>query len=410
MKKDMNISLKRGYTLLEIAVSLTIIGILVAIAAASVIPMATVRKLNEFKLASDRAMEWVDRFALQNRRLPNPDEFSAQFPSAAGNLVLEYHTNPNVDTFNLPEMYLGYRINHNDATNLIHARADNSTVKEDYAYYIDARFPDDPSAKNTYRQVKRYYPFLKLMGNGVQNNHVRIVTSALPKGRRLQRYDADILIAGGVTGPNATPSDCNLGRDLDIAIGIRAPSQWHHFFSSAYRGTWNTIGNVKNIFDAPEIFLQGTDCDSLCIDTRYCTTHPRTNCDPVTLRANKMPAASNWKKLTNCVDSEKPTDYIYKIKSVATDPDALPANPQLFFQGKIPPFARNFLFRYPYMDTDYPTAVSPTSFDYTYMGSHFYFVVFVRDNNNIGPDGNAVVVQKTLRVNLDPVKGIYPPR
>jgi prepilin-type N-terminal cleavage/methylation domain-containing protein len=398
MRKDMNTNLKRGYTLLEIAVSLTIIGILVAIAAASVIPMATVRKLNEFKLASDRAMEWVDRFALANRRLPTPTEFNAQHSTGTGNLVLEYRRNPNIESFNLPEMYLGYRINHNDATNLIHARADNSTVKEDYAYYIDARFPDDPSAKNTYRQVKRYYPFLKLMGNGVQNNHVRIVTSALPKGRRMQRYDADILIAGGVTGPNATPSDCNLGRDLDIAIGIRAPSQWHNMFSSVHRGTWNTIGNVKNIFNSSEIFLQGTDCDSASSHS-----HPKTNCDNVTLRANKLPEASNWKRLDNCGGSEKPTDYIHKIKSVDTSTTNI-------FIGKIPPYARNFQLRYPYRNTDYPIAVSPTSFDYTYLGSHFYFVVFVRDNNNIGPDGNAVVVQKTLRVNLDPVRGVYPPR
>jgi prepilin-type N-terminal cleavage/methylation domain-containing protein len=395
MRKDMNtVSLKRGYTLLEIAVSLTIIGILVAIAAASVIPMASIRKLNEFKLASDRAMEWVDRFALQNRRLPTLTEFDARHSTGTGDLILEYHTNPNIDSFNLPEMYLGYRINHNDETNLVHARADGSTVKEDFAYYIDARFPDDLTGENTYRQVKRYYPFLKLMGNGVQNNYVRIVTSALPKGKRMQRYDADILISGGVTGPNADPSNCNLGRKLDIAIGIRAPSQWHHFFSSAYRGTWNTIGNVKNIFDAPEIYLQGTDCDS---DSGY--THQKIGCDPVTLRANRMPAASNWKRLDNCGGSEKPTDYIHRISSVG------PSSTNIFI-GKIPPYARNFQFRYPYRDTDYPLG----SFDYTYLGSHFYFTVFVRDNNNIGPDGNPVVVQKSLRVNLDPVKGVYPPR
>jgi hypothetical protein len=49
-------------------------------------------------------------------------------------------------------------------------------------------------------------------------------------------------------------------------------------------------------------------------------------------------------------------------------------------------------------------------FPYTYLGSHFYFVVFVRDNNNLDAGGKATITQKTLRVNLDPIRGVYPPR
>jgi prepilin-type N-terminal cleavage/methylation domain-containing protein len=393
---------QKGYTLLEIAVSLTIIGILVAIAAASVIPMATVRKLNEFKLAADQAMEWVDRFALQNRRLPTATEFADNHSGGTSELLLEYHVNSNIAKFNLPEMYLGYRINHNDSSNLVRVKPnDNTSVREDYAYYIDARFPNDTEGKSAYRQIKRYYPFLKLMGNGIQNNYVRIVTTTLPKGKRMQRYDANILITGGATKSNAEASDCNLGRDLDIAIGIRAPSQWHNMFSSVHRGTWNTIQAVKDIFNDPAIFLQGTDCDSA---SGY--SHSKTNCDTVTLRANKMPAATNWTHLNNCAGAGNPTDYIYKISSMPTVPGAVyNTNIASFMQGKIPPYARHYNHRYPYRDTDYYAE----GFTYSYLGSHFYFVVYVRDNNNLD-GGSPVITQKTLRVNLDPIRGVYPPR
>ncbi|MDR2400196.1 MAG: type II secretion system GspH family protein [Deferribacteraceae bacterium] len=400
MKTNVKTDFKRGYTLLEIAVSLTIIGILVAIAAASVIPMSTVRKLNEFKLASDRAMEWVDRYAMENRRLPNPDTFQAWADNNTGDLILEYHVNSNIASFNLPEMYLGYKINHSEPSNLVPIKIDDdNSTKEDYAYYIDARFPGEKASTGAYRQVKRYYPFLKLMGNGVQNNYVRIITSTLPKGRRLQPYTADILIGGGVTAKNANPSDCNLGRKLQIAVGIRAPAEWHPFFSSKYHGTWDTIKYVAEIFP-PEVFLMGTDCTGGQSNTG-------TVCDPKTLKPVVNIPDSAWVELTNCGVSPavNPTDYTYTIKSVATNPNAVyksdNTSAAAFMKGKIPPYLRDFNMRYTYIDTDYPL----NKFNYIYIGSHFYFEIFVRDKNN-----NNVITQKSLRVNLDPVRGVYPPR
>jgi hypothetical protein len=35
-------------------------------------------------------------------------------------------------------------------------------------------------------------------------------------------------------------------------------------------------------------------------------------------------------------------------------------------------------------------------------------VVFVKDNNNRDENGDPVIVKKTLRVDLDPPRGLYP--
>ncbi|MDR2401633.1 MAG: type II secretion system GspH family protein [Deferribacteraceae bacterium] len=405
--------MRSGYTLLELAVTLTIIGVLLAIALGSVLPMATARKLNEFKLAADNAREWVDNFAVSNRRLPSAAEFEAVYPKGNNSeLILEYKVNPNIAAFNLSEVYQGYKINRRDPKNFVYQKPsddlltpDNASAPPvDYAYLIDARFPGEKTG--TYRQISRYYQFVRLIGGTDQQNYVRILTQTLPQARRLERYNATVRISGGVIKADASPEkDCDLGRDLEIAVGIRAPELWYaNFGSDSGFNTWNTLKNLTAAFrNQPGIFEIGTDCG-----IGIGNVNRNRVCDPYTFEAKKMPASNQWAKLACTPDS---TEYTFKIAS----------------SGVIPPYLKNYNWKFPQMgktrgsggelpnkcayNTNGTTGPLPDScIGGAYVGEYFYLVIFVKDNNDLDEKNNSKIISKSYRVDTYPLRGSDPAR
>jgi prepilin-type N-terminal cleavage/methylation domain-containing protein len=404
---------EKGYTLLEIAVALTIIGILVAISLASVLPMAMTRKLNEFKLAADTAKSWVDAFAVSHRRLPTVKEFETAFPrDKEASLLLEYKANPNIAPFNLQEIFQGYKMDRKDPKNFIYqnpaddskAAKDASAPPVDYAYAIDASFPDEK--KISYRQVMRYYPFIRLIGIVKQENSARILTPSFPKARRLERYNATLRISGGVVNPLNDPAkDCNLGRNLEIAVGIRAPELWYaNFGSESGFNTWNTLKNLTAAFRGqPGIFEIGTDCGVGVGNNSYGRV-----CDPQTFEVKKMPAANQWTKLACQPNS---TDYTFKIASSAI----------------IPPYLQNYNWKFPQMGkgrgaggelpnkcaynmTGTAGYLPDSCIGNAYVGEYFFLVIFVKDNNDLDENNKPKIISKTYRIDMYPLRGSDPAR
>ncbi|MDR2104230.1 MAG: prepilin-type N-terminal cleavage/methylation domain-containing protein [Deferribacteraceae bacterium] len=408
--------MKRGYTLLEVAVSLTIIGILIAIAIGSILPMAMTRSMSEFKMAAENAKGWVDAFIISNRRLPTEVEFENAHPVNKDGVALEYKVNPNIASFNLPELYQGYKIDRKDPTNFVYIRAaddgltpDNATAPPvDFAYAIDAYHEDwrGGDKKGVYRQISRYYQFVKLLGGVKQQNHVRILTQTLPRARRLERYYASLRISGGVIKAAAdAEKNCDLGRSLEVAVGIRAPELWYsNFGSESGFNTWNTLKNLTAAFRGqPGVFEIGTDCGIGIGNINY-----RRVCDPYTFEVKKTPAANQWTKLACTPNS---VEYNFKIAS----------------SGVIPPYLKNYDWKFPQMSKDRGAkgalpngcaynangasgALPDSCIGGAYVGEYFYLVVFVKDNNDIDENGNPKIVSKSYRVDTYPLRGSDPAR
>jgi hypothetical protein len=327
-------------------------------------------------------------------------------------IILEYKINPNIASFNLPELYQGYKIDRKDPANFVYQKpADDlaapgsaSAPPVDFAYLIDARYPDD--RKGVYRQVTRYYQFVKLLGGANQQNHVRILTQTLPQAKRLQNYNASVRISGGVIKAASSPEkDCDLGRNLEVAVGIRAPELWYaNFGSDSGFNTWNTIKNLTAAFRGqPGIFEIGTDCGIGIGNVNWNRV-----CDPYTFEVKKMPAANQWTKLTCTPNS---VEYTFKIAS----------------SGVIPPYLKNYDWKFPQMskargaggalpnkcayNISGTTGPLPDScIGGAYVGEYFYLVVFVKDNNDLDEKNNPKIVSKSYRVNTYPLRGSDPAR
>jgi type II secretory pathway pseudopilin PulG len=397
-----------AYTIVEIAIVLTVIGVISAAALGSVLPMMGIRKLNEFKLYADSAKEWVDDFVISHRRLPTETEFKEFHPPKADALVLEYKVNPNILAFDLPEMYQGYKPDIRDLNNYVFQKPEDdiktppSAPPVDYAYLLDARFPKEQIA--SYRQIERYYQLLRLLDIKTQQNYVSILTNSLPEAKRMERYNAEVRVSGGVIKPKADPkTDCNLGRDLEIAVGIRAPELWYSNFGSASGyNTWNTLKNLTAAFkNQPGIFEIGTDCGI----GKGNVSAGRT-CNPTTFEVIKMPGEKNWVKLA-CTQGS--SGYSFKIVS----------------DGVIPPYLKNYTWKFPQMNKsraakgglpdgcayNVPNANGPlpdSCIGNAYVGEYFFLVVFIRDNNDKDINGDPKIVSKSYRVNMSPLRGSDP--
>jgi type II secretory pathway pseudopilin PulG len=397
-----------AYTIIEIAIALTVIGVISAAALGSVLPMMSIRKLNEFKLYADSAKGWVDDFVISHRRLPTEKEFKEFHPPKADALIIEYKVNPNILAFDLPEMYQGYKPDIRDLNNYIFQKPEDdlktppSAHPVDYAYVIDARFPKEKIA--SYRQIERYYQLLQLLDIKTQQNYVSILTNSLPDAKRMERYNAEVRVSGGVIKPQADPKiGCNLGRELEIAVGIRAPELWYSNFGSASGyNTWNTLKNLTATFkNQPGIFEIGTDCG-----IGKGNISAGRICNPSTFEVIKTPEEKNWVKLA-CIQGS--SDYTFNIASGEV----------------IPPYLKNYNWKFPQMNKsraakgglpggcayNVPNANGPlpdSCIGNAYVGEYFFLVVFIRDNNDKDIKGDPKIVSKTYRVNMSPLRGSDP--
>jgi prepilin-type N-terminal cleavage/methylation domain-containing protein len=212
--------IKKGYTLVEIAVVLVAAGVLVAVSAGGILPLYKANSNTKVLNLANDADNWVKTFIRTYKRLPTTEEFNAA-GFVNGDTKCEYNINKKIVKFNIPELYSSYRMNPNDNLSYVdviyRGQTVTSGVKLDYAYYIDTidgTTPDDkPIIVN--RHICRYDDLLALLGRS-DTSRVTILTDILPPAKREDNYSAKLRIRGGLIPDNST----YLNRKLRITFMI----------------------------------------------------------------------------------------------------------------------------------------------------------------------------------------------
>ncbi|MDR0454000.1 MAG: type II secretion system GspH family protein [Deferribacteraceae bacterium] len=181
-----------GFTLVELAIALAVMGILTGIGISGARAMRQAWEVQEMRLNAELAMRTLEEFTIMHRRLPSEKEFSTLNLPKQNNGSYIYLINPALAGMLTAEQYCEYRY---DKSHLLTPDPANKQVAVPYAYAVDFEPSDNTPVL---RHLKSYDDFradLRCRNSPTPD----ILTKTLPSVKKGSGYNTDIIFHGGET-------------------------------------------------------------------------------------------------------------------------------------------------------------------------------------------------------------------